>query len=161
IPLVIAVAAVLAIGAAGSGAGPVSRSAARATIPTLRVGLEYSIPTFDASQTILGYQTYALYSENLVQSGPDGKLHPWLAQSWSQRNPTTYVYNLRHGVKFWDGNEMRADDVAYSLNYYRQPKSLAAHWFTSVKAAKAEGKYTVLVTLKHPDASWPVQPAVS
>src|SRR5581483_148688 len=161
IPLVVAVAAVLAIGVAGSAAALVSGSGAHASITQLKVGLQYPISTFDASQTIVGYQTYALYSENLVQSGPDGKLHPWLAASWRQRNPTTYVYNLRHGVKFWDGNELTAEDVAYSLNYYRQPMSLALHWFTSVKDVKAEGRYTVVVTLKHPDASWPVQPAVS
>jgi peptide/nickel transport system substrate-binding protein len=38
-------------------------------------------------------------------------LEPDLASSWAQTNPVTYVYHLRHGVKFWDGDDLTADDV--------------------------------------------------
>ena len=69
-----------------------------------------------------------------------GKLEPWLAQSWKQVNPTTYVYNIRHGVKFSDGNELTAADVAFSLNYYREPGSLDAYNFpTTLKSITATG----------------------
>ncbi len=42
-------------------------------------------------------------------------MEPDLATSWEQSNPVTYVYHLRPGVKFWDGNPLTAADVVYSL----------------------------------------------
>ena len=85
---------------------------------------------------------------------------PWLAQSWKQTNPTTYVYNIRHGVKFSDGTPLTAADVAFSLNYYRHPGSLDAYNFpTTLKSITATGPETLTVTLTKPDAAWAVVPA--
>ena len=62
-------------------------------------------------------------------------------------------------MRFWDGNELTAADVAYSLNYNRAPGSLVDFGFASVKNITASGRYTVTVTLTHPDASWQYTPA--
>jgi peptide/nickel transport system substrate-binding protein len=42
------------------------------------------------------------------------------------------------------------------MNYYRFPATQTAHYYGSVKSIKATDRYTVVVTLKHPDASWPL-----
>jgi peptide/nickel transport system substrate-binding protein len=58
-------------------------------------------------------------------------------------------------VKFWDGNEVTATDVANAINYVRYPKFASAFAFNSVKSATVVNKYTVAVTLKHRDPSFP------
>jgi peptide/nickel transport system substrate-binding protein len=113
--------------------------------------------TVDPDQTESCNDNYCgLFMEHLLQPGPDSRLDPELATSWTQTNPVTYVYHLRPGVKFWDGNPMTSADVVYSLDYERNPKAPngSAVFFTNVKSIAAEGPYTVVVTLDHPDAGW-------
>ncbi len=84
-----------------------------------------------------------------------GKLAPWLAESWSQPNKTTYVYHINPHVKFSDGNELTAADVAFSLNYYRSPKSLDGYNFRStLSSITAVNSDTVKITFTKPDAAW-------
>src|ERR1700733_2459414 len=88
-------------------------SAGNTTIPALRVGLEYNLSTLDLTQsTSANNGILNLWLDQLVEFGSGGTPQPWLAQSISQPNPSTYVYHLRQGVKFWDGNVMTANDVA-------------------------------------------------
>jgi peptide/nickel transport system substrate-binding protein len=96
-----------------------------------------------------------LFMERLMKFGSDGKLQPQLAASVSQPDSRTYVYHLRHGVKFWDGNEMTSADVVGSLEYQSAPGSQTATYYTNVQSIEADDRYTVTVTLKHPDDSWP------
>ena len=86
-------------------------------------------------------------------------MEPDLATSWAQTSPVTYVYQLRHGVTFWDGHPLTATDVAYSLNYDRAAGSDVAFAFTGVKSIAATGPYTVTVTLSQPEANWKYVPA--
>ena len=51
------------------------------------------------------------------------KVVPYLAESWEQPNDTTYIFNLRKGVKWHDGKSLTADDVVFSLNYLRDKKN--------------------------------------
>jgi peptide/nickel transport system substrate-binding protein len=145
--------------AACSGAGSSSSSAASASIPQLRVGLAYSISTLNEDKDINAPSIDVLSLETLMRFGPQGNAEPYLATSVSRPDPVTYVYHLRHGVAFWDGSELTADDVAYSLNYDRSAGSQLAFSFASVKSITASGKYSVVVTLTHPDASWQYTPA--
>ena len=52
---------------------------------TLVVGLDQEPPTLDphASPSAVTYQIIASVAENLLYRGPDGKLVPWLAESWT------------------------------------------------------------------------------
>ena len=59
----------------------------------------------------------------LVKFGSGGQVEPGLAASVTQPNAATYVYDLRHGVTFWDGDAMTSADVVNALNNYeRGPK---------------------------------------
>jgi peptide/nickel transport system substrate-binding protein len=53
--------------------------------------------------------------ESLVMRGKKLEIIPALAESWKQTNPTTWVFNLRKGVKFHDGSDFTADDVVFSI----------------------------------------------
>ncbi len=158
-PTALAATALVAAGWGGLGPMPASSAAVNPTIPLLTIGSTFPEPTLDLKKSDYANLLANLSLETLLQFNPQGKLEPDLATSWSQTGPVTYVYNLRHGVKFWDGNELTAADVAYSLNYTRSAGSESAYGFQSVKSISASGPYKVVVTLTHPDASWQYQPA--
>jgi peptide/nickel transport system substrate-binding protein len=53
--------------------------------------------------------------ESLVKLDADSRIVPGLAESWRLVDPTTWEFKLRKGVKFHDGTDLTAEDVAYSL----------------------------------------------
>jgi peptide/nickel transport system substrate-binding protein len=135
---------------------PQARSGASSTIPMLRVGEVNSYSTLDpnTTQACFGPSYCGLLWERLLTFGPDGKPRPNLATSVARPDRVTYVYHLRRGVKFWDGNEMTSADVVDSLNYQRTPESQTATHYANVKSIEATDKYTVVITLKKADESW-------
>ena len=153
---VIPLAAVLALLAAGcsSAASAPASSAAAATIPLLKVGLASSFPNLDLAKTINANSVDVLTLDTLMKFGPQGQVEPNLATSVTQPDPVTYVYHLRHGVRFWNGDPLTATDVAYSMNHERAPGSQVGFTYASVKSITATDPYTVAVTLTHPDATW-------
>jgi peptide/nickel transport system substrate-binding protein len=155
--LLLACVAALALAAVVTGA---SAAAARSSsdIALLRWGCGCTDSTLDPAK--FGFDD-DISTEYLLRLNADGDVEPNLALSVSQPGPAVYVYHLRHGVKFWDGNELTSADVANALNYERYPGSVAAAYFTSVKSVVAKDRYTVVVTLKHRDATWGKQLATS
>ncbi len=69
--------------------------------------------------------------EGLMQVRPDFTVAPNLASKVEQPDATTYVYTLRDGVKFWNGDPMTADDVVYSVGRQLDPKE-GSYWAGSV-----------------------------
>ncbi|NDP58868.1 MAG: ABC transporter substrate-binding protein, partial [Oxalobacteraceae bacterium] len=53
--------------------------------------------------------------ETLVTMDADSKVIPSLAESWTLINDLTWEFKLRKGVKFHDGSDLTADDVAWSM----------------------------------------------
>jgi peptide/nickel transport system substrate-binding protein len=160
--LAAASAAVLASGLAacsGSAAAPPAASASSTVIPLLRVGRPFYFTSLDETKNIGADNVAGLGLDTLLTYGPQGQLEPYLASSWAQTSPVTYVYHLRHGATFWDGHPVTATDVAYSLNYDRAPGSDVAFAFIHVKSIAATDPYTVTVTLTQPEASWQYVPA--
>jgi peptide/nickel transport system substrate-binding protein len=150
--LTILLAAVASASAGCSSAPTAQGPGADATIPLLREGTTYTFSNL--TEQYAGGLPEANWSEHLVKLGPDGHVEPWLAQSVTQPTPTVYVYHLRHGVDFWDGDEMTSADVVNALDYDRTPSSYQATYFTNVASIAASGRYTVVITLKRPDAGW-------
>jgi peptide/nickel transport system substrate-binding protein len=54
--------------------------------------------------------------EPLVKMSPDSQVIPCLAESWSLINKVTWEFKLRKGVKFHNGSELTAEDVAWSID---------------------------------------------
>jgi peptide/nickel transport system substrate-binding protein len=128
----------------------------------VRIGIPYSVSTLDlTAPSSQGVFVDNLALETLMAIGPSNQLKPWLAQSVSQPNQTTYIYHLRQGVKFWNGATMTADDVAYSLNYERRAGSQYSADYSSVTSVTAVGKSKVVVKLMKPDPGWPFDSATA
>src|SRR6202790_891998 len=86
----------------------------------------------------------------LVARDNKGDLHPALALSWETIDPLTVRFHLRQGVKFSDGVEFTADDVAFTINRVLDPQVAYAQAarISQVQSAVAVYKYTVDVKTK-------------
>ena len=89
--------------------------------------------------------------ETLYTVTPDGKdVKPWLATSYDlSPDKLTYTFHLRKGVKFHNGQEMTADDVKFSLDGARNPKTGWGYIDVAIKSVTVKDKYTVVVKTKY------------
>lgn len=53
--------------------------------------------------------------EQLVRYDADGNLVNWLCEDWEMLDTKTWKFYLRKGVKFHNGEEMKASDVVFSF----------------------------------------------
>ena len=115
------------------------------------IGLDPHIVTAFSS-----HRRIDLLYNKLVRHDEDLKIVPDLAESWEIPNNTTYIFNLRKGVKFHNGIELTADDVIFSLNRILDPKTAAPgrSYITSIKSMEAISPYQVKITLSAPLASF-------
>jgi len=85
---------------------------------TLKVGLASGAYTMDP-QAFNETATNSILSnifDPLVRFDADIKVHPDLAESWTNPEPKVWIMKLRKGVKFHNGNTFNADDVVYSFD---------------------------------------------
>jgi len=99
----------------------------------------------------------ALVFDALVKKDAHYNLQPWLATSWEQPDPLTWIFHLRQGVRFHDGRPMTADDVVWTIESLVDPAyggliTAKSGSFAAVDRAEARDPLTVVVHLKHPDA---------
>src|SRR5690349_1045937 len=80
----------------------------QAVIPLLRVGEAEVPPGSSLDPAHFGGLEGPNTIEYLMKLGPQGQVLPNLAQSVTQPGKAVYVYHIRHGIKFWDGNELTA-----------------------------------------------------
>jgi len=94
----------------------------------------------------------SLMCESLLHQAPNGSVGPGLA-TVSTPNPTTMVFTLRPGVKFWDGDAVTPADVVYSLDRQMLPSygGFYGQVFNRVRSIAATGANQVTITLKQPD----------
>src|ERR1700687_5895970 len=57
-----------------------------------------------------------LIFEGLVRRDENFELKPRLAESWEIPDPLTYIFHLRHDVRFHDGRPMTSVDVKWTLD---------------------------------------------
>ena len=90
--------------------------------------------------------------ETLYTVTPDGKsVKPWLATSYDlSPDKLTYTFHLRKGVKFHTGQEMTADDVKFSIDAARNPKTGWGYIDVAIKSVTVKDKYTVVIKTKYP-----------
>jgi peptide/nickel transport system substrate-binding protein len=97
--------------------------------------------------------------DNLVSRHPDGKLHPGLATEWKVQNQTQWVFKLRSGVKFHNGDPLTSADVKYSIERTTdmsiKPKVNTV--FSTVEKIEAPDPTTVVFHTKKPDPLLPAR----
>lgn len=162
--------AALGVGATAAGIGLRSnlRSAAAAKAQDatpkpggiLKVGLQADPTALDPqlqSLTAIWKIVEHIYGR-LTRIAPDLSVVPELAESWTiSDDALTYTFTLRQGVMFHPPleRELVAADVKFSFERLVDPAtaSTSAADLISMESVEAPDPYTVVLTLKQPDAS--------
>ncbi|HUZ62396.1 MAG TPA: ABC transporter substrate-binding protein [Acetobacteraceae bacterium] len=160
---VLGMAAPLIGGIAGAvGALPIhsARAAAGGTVRVailVPAGAVDPVTTGDVGGLCLLMQT----GEFLAIDGPDLRLRPCLAESWSpNKDGTVWTFKLRQGVKFHNGQAMTADDVVATIDRLANPKN-ASNALSAFKGVLKVGNtkkvddYTVAFHLDAPNGNFP------
>ncbi|MFQ5989635.1 MAG: ABC transporter substrate-binding protein [Candidatus Methylomirabilales bacterium] len=109
----------------------------------------------DETQSINIFNTYDPLVRP-VRIGAQLVLRPWLAESWSASpDARIWTFKLRRGVKFHDGTELTAEDVAFSMDRMtRIGLGYASLWrgLLGPGDTVAPDRYTVVFNLKKPFA---------
>jgi peptide/nickel transport system substrate-binding protein len=90
--------------------------------------------------------------DSLVFPNTEGGVDPHLAESWDVSDDgLTWTFKLEEGVKFHNGDELMASDVAWSMNRLLEiGEGLAYVFLGTVESATAVDDYTVEFKLAQP-----------
>ena len=101
------------------------------------------------------YPTWKHVIEPLVEwSWSKKRIVPILAESWSNPDPSTWLFKLKKGIKFHDGSEFSSADVVHSLTrIQKDPDSKQVTSIAHVDAIEAVDPLTVRLHTKKPDAA--------
>ncbi len=89
--------------------------------------------------------------EGLVFFDSELNIMPGLAKSWEAEDDTTWVFYLREGVEFHNGEEMTAEDVKFSFERAKNhPKSQQKSSVADVESVSVRDKYTVEIKTTYP-----------
>jgi peptide/nickel transport system substrate-binding protein len=95
--------------------------------------------------------------EGLMQLQPDYSIQPNLAESVESPDASTWVYTIRPGVEFWNGEPMTTDDVVYSLGRQLDPNE-GSYWaggvVDNIASIEKTGDWEVTVALVEPDSTF-------
>src|SRR6266436_6221170 len=97
--------------------------------------------------------------DNLTSRRPDGKLAPGLATEWKLQGQTTWVFKLRQGVKWHNGDPFSSADAKFSIERTYDPntKTRVNTVFTTVDRIEAPDPATLIIHTKKPDPLLPAR----
>ncbi len=88
--------------------------------------------------------------DGLVRLDEDLRLVPALARSWQTPDERTYVFELRPGVRFSDGTQLTASDVAASLLANIEKGWPTASYLRNIASVEADGPARVVIRTRVP-----------
>lgn len=95
--------------------------------------------------------------EALTTRDAEMNVKPGLAESWEQVDDTRWVFELREGVEFHNGEVFNAEAAEFVINYILDPDNsseILAH-IAGIESAKATGPNTLEIVTTGPDPNLP------
>jgi len=111
------------------------------------VGLDPHLATAFASKHFYEHVYTGLLRYNSIM-----ELEPDLATSWEKPDELTFTFRLRKGVKFHNGKELTSEDVKFSFERMKDPKT-GSPWksiYDPLSSVETPDKYTVKFKLGAP-----------
>lgn len=96
-----------------------------------------------------------LIYDALVKKDEHFNLEPDLATRWEMPDPLTYIFHLRAGVRFQNGQPFTARDVKWTLDSMRNHTLLTAKYqaYRNVDRIDTPDAETVVIHMRQPDSS--------
>ncbi|MDF2892087.1 MAG: extracellular solute-binding protein family 5 [Clostridia bacterium] len=89
--------------------------------------------------------------DTLVTRDDEGNVAPCLAESWEVVDDKTYIFHLRKGVKFHNGEEFKASDIAFSFSKIAEsPHAESIRATIDFENSKAIDDYTFEMKMTEP-----------
>lgn len=135
-----------------------AQAPARAKDGVLVIGMSLEPPVLDPNlnaAAAIREVTYLNIYESLGRIDSKGNVGPGLASKWSvSEDGTEYVFTLRPGLKYHDGESCDSADVKFTLERLSSPKATAPakSLFQSIASVETPDATTVKVKLKNPDS---------
>ena len=130
-------------------------AAAQPQKDTVRLSINMALPTINpmATASLQAYYAFNQVYEGLLSWHElERKIEPRVAERYDVNDKSTvYTFHLQPNGKFHNGDEITADDVAFSYESAMSAPQMAA--FTGgIESFRAVDKKTFEITLKHPNA---------
>lgn len=114
-----------------------------------------TVDAMDASNTQHNYMYRMVYDTPVHFNNTTKELEPSLAEEWSTEDGgKTYIFKLRDGVKFHNGEILKASDFVFTFNRMEGTTSCNGV-FLRVESVEAVDDLTVKMTLVDPNLDWP------
>jgi peptide/nickel transport system substrate-binding protein len=128
-------------------------TAAAAPRGTLTIGIPPDVHTLDPTMTpeVNAENVAAMIMEPLLYLDPQGRLQPLLAESWQVLDPTTYLFRLRRGVTFHDGEPFTGRAVEFSWRRSQEPHRANREPFAPVARMEHLDDHTIRIVTAGPD----------
>lgn len=102
-----------------------------------------------------GVQVKDLIYESLVTWDKDLNVQPALAEDWEVPDDKTYIFKLRKGVKFHNGDDFTAEDVKYSFDLQKSPPppGTVTSFYPKVAEVEIVDDHTIKLNMSQPDGT--------
>jgi len=141
-------------------AGSVACQATAAPHDTIVVALANSPTNLDPAIGLdeASQKMHQLIYRSLLKTDDQLRVVPDLAQRFETEDSINYLAEIPPGVRFHDGREMTADDVAYTFRRFLDPKFVSGRKgaYSALAGVDVLDRYRVLFRLKSPSAAFPI-----
>lgn len=107
---------------------------------------------FAQNTSLQNTYTILMYDSLLALDPKTGEIIPGLAESYDIISATEYVFHLRSGVKFHNGEDLKASDVKFSLERAAASTGMASK-VSQIERIEVEDDYTVRIFLNVPSTT--------
>ena len=117
--------------------------------------------SLDPTQLSSGHTNFLFYTIHgqLTEILPNGQLAPYVAESFEAGSDASeWIFKIRQGIEFHNGQTVTADDVIASLDRHRGEASASPmkSFMEGITSLKKDGNSTVIIKLKTPSVDFPV-----
>jgi len=144
------------LGLSGFGLGKIPMAYGAEPKGTLTISQGVDVESMDPhiTRSTMGRSVLKTVFDSLLDLDSQLKEYSELAVSWKNEDPNTWVFNLREGVRFHNGEKFDASTVKYSIERINDPKlkSFYAQFMGVVKEVEVVNPYRVKIITKQPYA---------